>query len=101
MEKKPKIERLQDSVLTETEVSRQKELIVEALPEFKSIFIIARRPANSDKTRNFASCSMDEIELYDAILNLMIAEPQTARPICSAALKYVNLCEKMMKSKKN
>ena len=99
MEKKPRIERIQSAEINEAELARQREIITENLPEFKSVLVIGIRDEATDKPRNFASCSMGELELAEALLNMMIAHPQTARPICSAAFKYVNMSRDMLKDK--
>lgn len=81
----------------DSSVAHQRKLVAEALPELEQFIIIGRRAEDSEKPRNFASCSFPEHDLANAVANFLIGHPQAIMPFvigAREALSYMAIFAK-------
>lgn len=76
-------------------LEKQKELVIEELPEFDSFLILGHRPKGHPKGEWFVSSSIrTHEEFVKAILNLMLISPMYGTPILQAVANYLEIMEK-------
>ncbi len=75
-------------------LEKQRELVIEALPEFESFLLLGHRPRGHKNGEWLASSSMrTPEELFESVLNLMLGSPMYGIPILKAASSYQEILE--------